>query len=214
MKLNKNLNQFDSRACILQHATFLFAKKGYSGLSMRELSKAVRMSTAAIYHYFPDKKTLYLEVMDHTFTGKTEAIINVLNVTDTALQRLTIFIEQFTILISSDSNYRALLQWELLLNDQDRLELIATQVFLSPFQAISVLFDELFPESDPHMLTISMVGLILFHCDTAKLRVFLPGWNSEHNDPKIISAHVMQLLINGHNSVQNKALKDIKANKL
>lgn len=214
MKSNIDANQLDSRTCILQHATFLFAKKGYAGLSMRELSKTVGMSTAAIYHYFPDKKTLYLEVMDHTFAGKTESIINTLNVTDTALQRLTMFIESFATLISSDPNYRTLLQWELLLNDQDRLELIAKQVFLSPFQAISVLFNELFPESDPHMLTISMVGLILFHFDTAKIRVFLPGWNSEHNDPKIISAHVMQFLFNGHNFAQDKTLKNIKAKTL
>jgi len=58
-----------SKEKILSTAIVLFAKKGYSGLSMRQLAMAVDLSVAAIYHHFPDKNTLYLEAVRFAFSA-------------------------------------------------------------------------------------------------------------------------------------------------
>lgn len=185
----------DTHAYILEQAVFLFAKKGYNGVSMRDLSKAVGLSAAALYYHFTDKETLYLEVMKYAFKDKAAAIVQALNIQDSPQKRLEIFLERFIHLISADPDFRALVQWELLDNDETRLKIMAERIFLEPFQGVIKLAKELAPKVDPHMLTVSIIGLVMFHFETASIRRFLPGWQPEQTDPEILSGHLTQLLI-------------------
>lgn len=202
--------QLDTRVFILEQAIPLFATQGYSGASMRDLSRAVGLSAAAIYHHFPDKKTLYLEAMTHAFADKATDMINMLEVNDPPLERLKHFIEGLTNLIDSDPNFRALVLRELLDNEEERLKLVAEQVFLGPFQAVKTLTEDFFPGSDPHMLVISMIGLVLFHFESTAMRTFLPGWSPDQSDPKTIAEHLVQLLTKSLDCDQNNSPKNIQ----
>lgn len=190
----QNAESRDTRVYILEKAIPMFAARGYSGVSMRHISQAVGISAAALYHHFPDKENLYLEAMAHAFTDKAAGITAALEGSGTSLERLERFVDSFTGLMGDDPDFRALLQRELLDGDEIRLKLVAERVFLGPFQAMTALAEELAPECDPHMLAISMAGLVLFHFETAPVRRFLPGGRPEHNDPKIIARHVTRLL--------------------
>ena len=196
MKSNQNTDQRDTRTYILEQAIPLFAAHGYSGVSMRDISKAVEISTAALYHHFPDKQNLYLETMEYVFADKAKGIMTALDSQGTLFERLEQFVTHFVDLMGSDPDFRALLQRELLDGDEERLKLLAEQVFIEPFQAVSTLAEDIAPNCDPHMLAISMVGLVLFHFETAPIRRFLPGGKPEHNELKVITHHVSQLLIN------------------
>ncbi|MEN8178298.1 MAG: TetR/AcrR family transcriptional regulator [Pseudomonadota bacterium] len=191
----QNTQVHDTRGFVLEKAIPLFASRGYSGVSMRHISQAVGISAAALYHHFPDKENLYLEAMAHAFTDKAVGITSVLNSSGTSLERLERFVLSFTKLMGDDPDFRALLQRELLDGDEKRLKLVAEQVFAGPFEAMTALAKDLAPDCDPHMLAISMAGLVLFHFETAPVRRFLPGGRSEHNDPKVIAQHVTRLLI-------------------
>jgi len=50
------------RERILREAQRLFAQKGYSAVSMRALARAVNLSPATLYHYFPTKEALLREL--------------------------------------------------------------------------------------------------------------------------------------------------------
>jgi len=52
-----------ARQVILRRSKRLFARKGYSGVSMSELAKACGVSPAVIYQHFPSKEALYKEVL-------------------------------------------------------------------------------------------------------------------------------------------------------
>ena len=194
MKSTQDDKQRDTRIFILEQAIPLFAAHGYSGVSMRDLSKAVGISAAALYHHYPDKQSLYLGAMEHVFADKAEGIDEALSGTGTPLERLELFVTRFVELMGSDPNFRALLQRELLDGDEKRLELLAERVFLGPFEAVTALAKDLAPECDPHMLAISMAGLVLFHFDTAPIRRFLPGGQPEHNDLSVVAKHITHLL--------------------
>lgn len=194
MASNQSIEHVDTYRYILETAVPLFAAQGFSGVSMRDISKAVGISTAALYHHFSDKENLYLEVMRHAFKDKAVAISTTLEINGTPLQRLEHFINNFVILIESDPDFRALVQWELLNDDETRLKLLTEEVFFGPFQTIISLVEELATDNDPHMLTVSIIGLVLFHFETSPIRRFLPGGRPEHNDSKYIAKHVMQLL--------------------
>lgn len=162
---------------------------------MRDLSKAVGISAAALYHHFPDKQSLYLDAMAYVFADKAAGITMALDGKGTPLERLEQFVTRFVELMGNDPNFRALLQRELLDGDETRLKLLAERVFIGPFQAIAALAEDLAPDFDPHMLAISMTGLVLFHFETAPIRRFLPGGQSEHNDLDVVARHVTRLLI-------------------
>ncbi len=50
------------RERILWEAQRLFAQEGYSAVSMRALARAVKLSPATLYHYFPTKEALLMEL--------------------------------------------------------------------------------------------------------------------------------------------------------
>jgi len=179
---------------ILSNAIPLFASFGYAGVSMRDIAKEVGISGAALYHHYPDKQSLYVSAMRYAFADKAAGITSALDGGGTATERLERFITGFTKLMADDPDFRALLQRELLDGDEERLRLLANQVFEKPFQAMTQLAEELALDCDAHMLAISMAGLVLFHFESAPVRQFLPGGLQGHDQPEVIAQHVIQLL--------------------
>jgi AcrR family transcriptional regulator len=47
------------RDALLDRAFELFATRGYAALSMRDLAKALGVTTGALYHYFPSKEAMF-----------------------------------------------------------------------------------------------------------------------------------------------------------
>ncbi|MEA1890555.1 MAG: TetR/AcrR family transcriptional regulator [Pseudomonadota bacterium] len=179
---------------ILNKAIPLFASSGYAGVSMRDIANEVGISGAALYHHYPDKQSLYVAAMEHAFTDKAAGIASALDSNGTAIDRLGRFITSFTELMANDPHFRALLQRELLDGDEERLKLLASQVFEKPFEAMTQLAKELAPDCDAHMLAVSMAGLVLFHFESAPVRQFLPGGLQGHDQPEVIAQHVIRLL--------------------
>ena len=99
--------------------------------------------------------------------------------------------------MSKDPYFRLLLQRELLDGDEQRLKLLAKEVFREPFIAMEELAEELVPGCDTHMAAMSIASLILYHLETAPIRRYLPGGKARHNKPDVIADHVTRLLLNG-----------------
>lgn len=66
----------DKKQTILQAALVEFYHKGYEGASTNQITKAAGVSKGILFHYFSDKRTLYLTVVDeclkhyyHTLTS-------------------------------------------------------------------------------------------------------------------------------------------------
>ncbi len=190
----KKNNQIETQLLILDKAIPLFAKLGFSGVSMRNIADQVGISAAALYHHYPDKQSLYLAAMERTFADKALGITESARQSGSAEDRLYAFVESFTKLMANDPDFRTLFQRELLDGDENRLRLLADKVFGEAFKSMIELAKELDPESDPHMLAISLAGLVLFHFETAPVRRFLPGYLKKHANTKVITDHVYNLV--------------------
>ncbi|MFK5914772.1 MAG: TetR/AcrR family transcriptional regulator [Woeseiaceae bacterium] len=194
MPLKKPAPSIDTAQIIIEKSIPLFARSGFSGVSMRDIAKTVGISGAALYHHYPDKQSLYVAAMGHAFADKASTIETTLDNTGTPEERLEYFVTNFTKQIANDPDFRALLQRELLDGDDERLKLLADNVFVEPFKAIKKLAQEMKLDCDPHLMAISIAGLILFHFETQSIRRYLPGGLKKHNDPKVIAQHVIKLL--------------------
>ena len=62
------------RERLLDEAEALFAEKGYTAVSVREIIAAADCNVASIHYYFGNKQNLYLEVFrEEIASGKTNA---------------------------------------------------------------------------------------------------------------------------------------------
>ena len=64
----KHLNQEErserSRRQILDAALKLFSTRGFGATSMRDIAHKAGVSTGSVYHQFPDKETVFRELLD------------------------------------------------------------------------------------------------------------------------------------------------------
>jgi AcrR family transcriptional regulator len=77
---------------ILRHAADVFCEKGYEGASMRDLSRATKMSLAGLYYYFESKEKLLYLIQRHTFTTIREQLKARLEGVEDPQERVRVFI--------------------------------------------------------------------------------------------------------------------------
>jgi AcrR family transcriptional regulator len=86
-------SRFDRRlAQILDYATEVFARKGYEGASMRDLSRLSGISLAGLYYYFDSKEKLLYFIQKHTFTTIIDQLRKRLEASDDPEERIRIFV--------------------------------------------------------------------------------------------------------------------------
>lgn len=92
MKLNRNRKTYQE---IIQRAGFLFAKKGYFGISMNDIAQETGITKAALYYHFDGKDALYLKVLEETFSSLKENLVESLKKDRTPLDNLLSLIESY-----------------------------------------------------------------------------------------------------------------------
>jgi AcrR family transcriptional regulator len=182
---------------ILDHATQLFARLGYHGLSMRELAAAVGVSPAALYHHFKNKDELYIQVINRVFEKNTRDAKAVMADNKEPTKKLEAFIIWFVGTLNKDKEFRKLLQWVMLDSDTKRLQKLTKTTFSELFSVIQNLGDSFKQHYDPQLLSVSIVGLILYHFESSSLRKKSSKNNSVNNEADAIAKHITTLLENG-----------------
>lgn len=187
----------DTKQQILKQAMPLFAKHGFSGVSMRDLAKAVGLGVSGVYHHFPDKKTLYLETVRLAFANKARAFSEVWQTDEAPREKLRLFVGRLTALMLADMDFHCLIQRELLEADPLRMRLLAEGVFEEQFAELMCLLKAMAPDRDAHLTAVSIIGLVCHHLQMKPIRCFLPGYQTSQERAEIIAQHVIDLLLNG-----------------
>ncbi len=77
-----------SREKILEVAEAHFARRGFSGVGLRELAQAAGLSKSSLFHHFDGKAQLYFEVLERVLARIQERLEPVLERADAPLARL------------------------------------------------------------------------------------------------------------------------------
>lgn len=92
------MSENETKACILEVATELFARHGFEGASVRDIAKAAGVNLAAINYHFQNKQNLYFSVMDANCLRMekdiAELAIDSPSVTELTLRIFDYFIER------------------------------------------------------------------------------------------------------------------------
>lgn len=78
---------------ILRTAASIFAEKSYHSTSMRDISRATKISLAGLYHYCKSKEELLFLIQDNCFGHVLERLEDLLRTENDPLQRLRLFID-------------------------------------------------------------------------------------------------------------------------
>ena len=175
----------------------MFARHGYDGVSMRDVATAVGVTPAALYHYFKDKDELYVQAVNHVFGKKFSDAKAIMANSDEPVKRLETFITWFVRVLNKDKDFQKLLQWVMLDSDPRRLQKLTKNTFQELFAAIQKLGESFKQQYDPHLLAVSIIGLVLYHFESSAVRKKLPGNRAAHDQAKTITRHITDLLENG-----------------
>ena len=59
----------ETHAIILESAYQLFSRNGYEATSVADICQSAGVSKGALYHHFPTKQAIFLELMESWLTG-------------------------------------------------------------------------------------------------------------------------------------------------
>jgi AcrR family transcriptional regulator len=65
-----------SREKIMNAAQKLFARRGFEGISIRDIAKAVGMTTASLYYHFPSKEEIFVAVHGRSLENVQREVMN------------------------------------------------------------------------------------------------------------------------------------------
>jgi AcrR family transcriptional regulator len=116
----------ETRDAIHQAAIELFARLGYHATSMRAIASAAEIRPAAIYHWYPSKEAILIELQDDFMARLTERVLAATKRYDRPALRLAAAVREHVVFhglhtraaFVTDSEIRAL-------TDEPRLALIA-----------------------------------------------------------------------------------------
>ena len=78
---------------VLKTSAAVFADKGYHSTSMRDISRATKMSLSGLYYYFKSKEELLFLIQDYCFSTVIEDCRRLLEGIDDPVRRLKLLIE-------------------------------------------------------------------------------------------------------------------------
>lgn len=89
----KIVDHDQKRKELLQGSFALFAQRGYSSVTMREIAKELHVSTGTLYHYFPNKDKLFEQLISMMVEQDAFAAIKHIGNEDNIIDKLESLIQ-------------------------------------------------------------------------------------------------------------------------
>jgi AcrR family transcriptional regulator len=155
---------YSTRERVAAVAAPLFAERGFSGVSMRDIAEAVGMRAASLYNHYPDKEALYLAALEQVFGRRVVLVEDALRATGTPAQRLKSLVAALVQATAGDPVAARLLQRELLDGDMKRFEQLVGNIFARPFAHMTALLGELAPGGNGAQTAAYLISVIHGYC--------------------------------------------------
>lgn len=153
----------EQREAILVQAARLFAERGYPATSMNQVAEAAGLSKPTLYHYYRDKYTLLVNIVEGHVTKLEMLVDEVAGAALTPEQRVRELIRRFVEEYSgAEHAHRVLTEDVRFLEDADRERVLVKErrLVAGVAQAVSQMRPELDAASLAKPLTMLLFGMI------------------------------------------------------
>lgn len=89
----KVVNHEEYREELLKNSFELFARKGYDSVTMREIARELGISTGTLYHYFPNKSSIFGQMIELLNRNRILQILDNIEITDNPSEKARTAIE-------------------------------------------------------------------------------------------------------------------------
>lgn len=167
-KNKKELQSEQTRQQIIEVATRLFARKGFYGTSISDLTQGVGLTKGALYHHFDDKDALFLAVVESVQTKWQEAVANEVVSGKGSLAQIGILFEKHAELLSR--NEFMCLVMSNLMNEMESVNPKYSSILEDIYEAFVLFVEqivktgqsngEIRSDADPRLLSLNIVGIL------------------------------------------------------
>jgi TetR/AcrR family transcriptional regulator len=195
------------RERLLAAAQRLFSERGYASVSIQQIALHAGLSKATVYHHFPTKESLYLEVV-RTACLDTQALLHEVSSGGKPLDGLRTFAAAHLAHIFEHDELTRLISRELINGDQDQGRAMAEQVFGEHFSRLVTLIRACQASGDiradiaPAEAAIAIVGLNMHLFQGWPIIRHLPG--AGISDVYQTGRHLFDMLIEGMRPRQDR----------
>lgn len=159
----RRIDPEEKKTRVMQTARRLFVQQGFHNVSIPAIVKEAKVSTGAIYSYFPNKEALAQEIHEQTLEEFNSLFIQRLDGRKTAYQRLRAFAELVYELAESDPD---VMEYLLFMRHGEFMQDAAPICFSEPFRMIRQIIAEGMKageirEGDVFIFGTSFTGAIL-----------------------------------------------------
>ncbi len=179
MKKNTG-NEKSTDQKIIDAAIPLFAKKGFAGVSVKELAEAAGVNIALISYYFGGKENLYMTIMKMEFELLSNLIDRVSSESCSPVERIKIFTREIIILHKKNPDIEILIYSEIM-NPTACYESVVKQGidqvhhFLKTCITAAIAIGQFRPDIKPDCASIALISTIHFYLFTRHIADgFLP----------------------------------------
>jgi TetR/AcrR family transcriptional regulator len=200
---DENADLSKGALAILDVAEQLFANHGYNSVSINDIAQQAGVSKANIFHHFKSKEGLFMAVLKIACERSVQALdVAPAQSPVKSLDPLKNFFSSNLQALLAHPRSTRLIQWELLMNSEQRGKRLAEEVFTETFTRIVDLVRDaqsqglIKSEIDASLLAFLLVGINGFFFETRAVHDHLPGIDFSLS-PEKYSAAVFDLLAHG-----------------
>ena len=108
--VSPTVNSEQKREEIISAAQTLFARKTFSGTSIRDIARAARVNVASIYYYFGDKHSLQFAVLDRAYAGLHSVVEKAASISDPRKRLQNLLSETAAFFAKDPTTHRIMVQ--------------------------------------------------------------------------------------------------------
>jgi TetR/AcrR family transcriptional regulator len=191
------MDEMDKRGRILEVAEELFAKKGYSEATMREIAERVDMKKPSLYHHFRSKEDIYYTLIIDIYAKLLDEIIDLLQEGDTVEEKVRLGVSKIVDIWARHPNYPTIMAYEMATGS----ELIASELLPKIWQPrLDEAVEEFerakarepqYRDVDSRMILLMIFGIPIFYFFSGQVFSTLLG--GDHLAPEMIERFKREL---------------------
>jgi AcrR family transcriptional regulator len=187
------MSKLSVRDKLLQVAIRQFADVGFEATTMRIVASRAGVTLPTLYHYYGDKKNLYLEACLASFAPRAaRALAEYSQSGRSEQQRVFDFFVDLAADFLEDENFFKLIHREMIDQDQEGIRRLTESCWKQSFAALTEAFRTLVPKgSDSVAIALASFALTFGLVEFRRKAPFLHGSLARHYTPRALAELVL-----------------------
>lgn len=187
-----------SRDKILAVATKLFAARGYTAISIRDIAGECGIGIPSIYHFFGDKDSLYVSCCEQVFGEVEAALCGSFKEGASSHSHIRDYAIALCKEMLKNHDFRRLSQMEVLQDEHRSLEEITAPHFMSPFKLLVKDIAALAGESSATERALLIVSLVYGQIQLQRVAQMTGSDVTHGGNPERMAEFVLSVALPGH----------------